>query len=182
MNGLPFLHMSINISPFYEQQASTLIQYYHIETAMNDYNSSATRGPVQTNAVHDLFEAPFVKPHFLVLNCTTNSSLNPLNQVMLTENAPIADFLPDSPTVARWRAAIDSVQAPLPLITGAKFVGDEFRFTFPGQRGRTNQVLGSTDLLNWTVLTNVTGTNLPIFFRDSNTATNRGRFYRIRRL
>jgi hypothetical protein len=71
----------------------------------------------------------------------------------------------------------------LPEITSAGIGnGGVFRFLFPGQRGRTNQVLGSSNLTNWTVLTNVTGTNAPILFRDGSVLSDPRRFYRIRRL
>lgn len=175
--------MSIHITPWNESYCDAFIQYHGLETVMNDYNANPSRGPVQTNAVHDLFEVPFSRPHFIVLNCVSNSSYNPWNQLMLTEDAGIGDFSANGPAVARWRTAIDSVQAPLPQITSAGIGnGGAFRFLFPGQRGRTNQVLGSSNLANWTVLTNVTGTNAPILFRDLSILSSTNRFYRIRRL
>ena len=78
--------------------------------------------------------------------------------------------------------SFDSVQAPLPQITGLRFTNGALQFNFLGQRGRTNQVLCTSNLLNWTVLTNVTGTNLSILFRDTSVVSNPGRLYRIRRL
>ena len=185
MNGLPFLHMSIHITPNYEQQCNTFVRYYGLETVMDDYNAypSPSRGPAQTNAVHDLFEEPFSRPRLVVINCVSNSSYNPQYQLIFTEHPPIADFPADGPAVASWRAAIDSVQAPRPEITSAGIGnGGACRFLFPGQRGRTNQVLGSSNLIHWTVLTNVTGTNASILFRDTNVLSNPERFYRIRRL
>ena len=149
---------------------------------MNDYNANPARGPLQTNAVHDLFDIPFNKPRFLVINCVTNSSYNPPNQLILTEPGGIGDFSPDGPMVTGWHTAIDGVQAPLPQITGARLISGAFQFNFLGQRGRTNQVLCTSNLLNWTLLTNVTGTNLQILFRDTNFLSNPGRFYRLRRL
>jgi len=177
--------MSIHITPSYEQECTAFVGYHHLETVMNDYNAypSPSRGPAQTNAVHDLFELPFTRPRLIVINCVTNSHYNPPYQLIFTEHPPIADFPDNGPEVLSWRAAIDSVQAPLPQITSQGIGnGGAFRFLFPGQRGRTNQVLGSSDLGNWTVLTNVTGTNLPILFRDSSVLSNDTRFYRIRRL
>jgi hypothetical protein len=161
------------------------VAYHHLETVMNDYNfyGSPSRGPAQTNAVHDLFELPYTRPRLIVINCLTNSNYNPPYQLIFTEHPEIADFPPDGVEVTRWRTAIDSVQAPLPRITSIGMGnGGAFRFLFPGQRGRTNQVLGSSDLVDWTVLTNVTGTNLPILFRDLSVSTNSARFYKIRRL
>src|SRR5437762_1405659 len=174
--------MSIHITPYYEAECSNFIRYYGLETVMNDYNANPARGPLQTNAVHDLFRAPFARPHFLVLNCTTNSSYNPPYQLILTQDAGIGDFSPDGPILTGFHTAIDSVQAPLPQITGLRLTNGSFQFNFLGQRGRTNQVLCTSNLLNWTLLTNVTGTNLPILFRDTNIFPDPVRFYRLRRL
>lgn len=186
INGLPVLHMSINIVPHSSLQAQceSFINYHGLQTVMNDYNANSSRGPLQTNAVHDLFEVPFIKPYFLVLNCISNSSHTPLDRLMLTEDAGFGDFSDNGPTVTRWRATIDSVQAPLPLIRNARLEANgTFQFYFPGQRGRTNQVLCTGDLVNWTVLTNVTGTNVLFLFRDMNTTlSNPVRVYRVRRL
>ena len=184
MNGLPVLHISVNIAPYFEQECTAFVQYHHLETVMNDYNSNPSRGPVQTNAVHDLFDVPYHKPHFIAINCVSNSSYNPWNQLVLTEDAPVdLDLTENGPTITRWHAVIDGVQAPLPQITSPGIGnGGAFRFVFPGQRGRTNQVMGSSNLVNWTVLTNVTGTNLPILFRDLSITSNAMHFYRILRL
>jgi hypothetical protein len=177
--------MSVNLTPqeFLQFQCESFINYHGLQTVMNDYNANPSRGPVQTNAVHDLFQIPFAKPHFIVLNCLTNSSYHPAYRLMLTEDAGIGDFSANGPAVARWRTAIDAVQAPLPEITSVGIGnGGAFRFLFPGQRGRTNQVLCGTNLVNWTVLTNVTGTNAPILFRDGSVLSEPRRVYRIRRL
>jgi len=174
--------MSIHITPYYEQECTTFIQYHGLETVMNDYNANPARGRLQTNAVHDLFVEPFLKPYFLVLNCTTNSSYNPPYQLILSQGAGIGDFSADGPILTGFHAAIDGVQAPLPQIAGARLANGAFQFNFLGQRGRTNQVQCTTNLTNWIVLTNVTGTNLQILFRDTNLLSNPGRFYRLRRL
>lgn len=175
--------MSIHITPAFEYQCETIIGYYGLQIVMNDYNAVASRGPLQTNAVHDLFEVPFARPRIVVINCVTNSSYHPAYQLIFTEHPPIADFPENGPAVARWRAAVDGVQAPYPEMTSAGIGnGGAFRFLFQGQRGRTNQVLGSSDLRNWTVLSNVIGTNAPILFRDGSVLSDPRRFYRIRRL
>jgi hypothetical protein len=171
------------MTPMFEYECEAFINYYGLQVVMNDYNAVASRGPKQTNAVHDLFELPFTRPRIIVINCVTNSSYHRAYQLMFTEHPPIADFPENGPAVASWRTAIDAVQAPLPQITTVGIGnGGAFRFLFPGQRGRTNQVLGSGNLINWSVLTNVTGTNAPILFRDGSVLSDPRRFYRIRRL
>ena len=92
-----------------------------------------------------------------------------------------------SARIAEWRNTIDSVQAPPPPLTNARLTDGRFEFTFPGQRGRTNVVesatmAGPASFLDWTVLTNVFGTNAAITFRDANASLNERRFYRVRRL
>ena len=83
----------------------------------------------------------------------------------------------------QWRALIDSVQAPPPELTGLRSLpGGGIRFVLPGQRGRTNQVLVSSNLINWSVAANFFGTNGPIVFRDTNVVSQPRRFYKIRRL
>jgi hypothetical protein len=181
-NGLPFLHMSINIAPYYEAECDREINYFGLETVMNDYNANALRGRVETNAVHDLFDVPFNKPRFIVLNCTTNSSYNPPYQLVLSQDAGLGDFSSNGPMVTGWHNAIDGVQGPVPQITNLRFGNGAVQFNFLGQRGRTNQVQCTSNLLNWIVLTNVTGTNLQILFRDTNIVSQPGRIYRLRRL
>ena len=129
-NGLPVVHIAINMVPqdFLQPYAEEFIGEYSIEICANDYNSNSSLGAVETNAVHDLF------------------------------------------------------QAPPPQLTNVRLAEGAFQFTFPGQRGRTNRVESTIDLVNWTVLTNVFGTNAPITFSDTNAISNDQRFYRLRRL
>jgi hypothetical protein len=84
-----------------------------------------------------------------------------------------------STSINNWRTVMDAVQAPPPLISGVTYNGDTFEFTFPGQRGRTNRVESTTNFLDWTVITNVTGPNLPAIIRDTDVGLNPWRFYRV---
>ena len=153
------------------------VSYHGLEIVANDYNANSARGPLQTNATHDRFEAPFVKPVFLILNCVSNSTQQQLHQLLVNDGAGDGDFLT---AVVRWRGFIDSVQAPLPQIINTRRENSLIRFNFLGQRGRTNQVQSSSNLINWAVVTNVTGTNTSILFREPAAQPNRA--YRIRRL
>jgi hypothetical protein len=56
-----------------------------------------------------------------------------------------------------------------------------FRFTIAVQRGRTNRVESTTNLANWTTLTNLTGTNALVVIRETNIFANPRRFYRLSR-
>jgi hypothetical protein len=80
---------------------------------------------------------------------------------------------------AAWRNILDSVQAPPPRLKSAGFSGGGFQFTVPGQRGRTNRVEYTTNLVNWTTVTNLFGTNAPVMVRDTNALQDERRFYRV---
>jgi len=180
-NGLPVVHIAINMVPqdFLQPYAEEFIGEYGIEICANDYNSNSSLGAVETNAVHDLFQAQFLKPVLLVINCVSNSTSHPQSSLLLNQGGGPLDW---NVAINQWRAAIDSVQAPPPQLTSVRLAEGAFQFTFPGQRGRTNRVESTTDLVNWTVLTNFFGTNAPITFSDTNAISNDQRFYRLRRL
>jgi hypothetical protein len=147
---------------------------------MNDYNANSVAGPVQTNAVHNLFWEPFLTPVFVAINCVSNSTSHAYDSLILSQGggAPNWDV-----AISQWQTAIDGVQAPLPDLTDFRLTPPGvFRFTFPGQRGRTNQVQFSSDFANWTVVSNFFGTNAPIVIRDTNVVDVPRRFYRVLRL
>jgi hypothetical protein len=185
---VPVEHISVNIAPyeFVQEQCDALIDDVGMRIVANDYNANAARGPKQTNVVHDSFQAPFIKPVFVVINCVSNSPSHPLNVVLVNEaNTPGDGSEADwNAAFTRWRGLIDSVQAPPPELTGLRLTanGTAIRFAIPGQRGRTNQVLASSNLINWTVVANYYGTNGPIVFRETNILASPRRFYRLRRL
>jgi hypothetical protein len=77
------------------------------------------------------------------------------------------------------RNVIDRVKAPPPLLSEPRFAEGAFEFKMPAQRGQTNRVEVSTNLLHWTTLTNVIGTNASVLIRDANTAMSGQCFYRV---
>ncbi len=52
--------------------------------------------------------------------------------------------------------------------------------SFSGDIGRNYQVLASTNLVDWVVLTNMTATGLSTTFTDSGASSYPRRFYRAR--
>jgi hypothetical protein len=186
VHGIPVEHISANIVAydFLQAQCDEFISDYSITLAANDYNSNAALGPTQTNAVHDSFTTPLMKPLFVIINCVSNSPSHPQNVVLLNRaGAPGSGSVAEwNAAMTQWRALIDSVEAPPPMLTGVTLINGSVRFSFPGQRGRTNQVMVSSNLIHWTVLTNYSGTNTSITFRDPNTQGTSKRFYRLRRL
>ncbi|HKQ37818.1 MAG TPA: hypothetical protein VJ063_07050 [Verrucomicrobiae bacterium] len=187
MNGIPVQHVSANIvSAYYAQpQCDEFISEYGITLPANDYNADRSYGPLQTNLCHDSFATPFTKPLFIIINCVSNSPTHAQNTLMMMQaGAPGLGSDADwEAAMVRWRAVIDSIQAPPPELTGLRWLSvGGIRFSFPGQRGHTNQVLVSSNLVNWTVLASFVGTNGPIIFRDTNIVSRPRAFYRLRRL
>jgi len=65
--------VSILAQDFLQPYVDNFIDEFGITACANDYNSNPLLGLVHTNAVHDLFQTPFLKPVFLVINCVSNS-------------------------------------------------------------------------------------------------------------
>ena len=84
-----------------------------------------------------------------------------------------------APPPAEQPATGDTVQAPViaPQLSAAHLAGSAFEFTLQTQRGRSYRVQGSTNLSDWTTLRTISGTNIPVLFRDTNAPATR-RFYR----
>ena len=178
--------MSVNISAsdFAQPYCEALIEDFGMRIVANDYNMESGIGPVQTNAVHDTFTTPNAKPLFVIINCVSNSPSHLRNSLLMTQTgAPGFGSEADwANAFNQWHALIDGVQAPPPQLTNLRLQTNAIRFTFPGQRARTNQVLVSSNLVNWTVLASFYGTNGPIVFRDTNVLSTSRRFYQLRRL
>lgn len=114
-----------------------------------------------------------------MINCVSNSPSHAYRELLVNEiyaGGGAQDF---GPSIANWRRAIDSVQAPPPTITGARLDGGGLEFTIRGQRGHTNRVESSTNFVAWTTLTNVFGANGPVVIREPGAAENPDRFYRV---
>lgn len=187
LNGIPVEHISANIVPedYVQPQCDEFISDRGITLPANDYNVDPTRGVLQTNAVHDSFTTPFTKPLFVIINCVSNSPSHPQNVLMLNQTGAPGNGTQAAWDAAfvQWRALIDSVEAPPPELRNVQRLGSSgLSFTFGGQRGRTNQVLVSSNLMDWMVLTNYFGTNGPVIFRDTTVLPGNTRFYRLRRL
>jgi len=181
LNGIPVTQVHVNIVPqdFLQPQVEAVISELGIEICANDYNFSTKWGPLETNVVHDLFAPAFVKPLFVMINCVSNSPGNAQWSVLLNQAASPPDW---NSALTQWRGLIDGMQAPPPQLTGTRRTGaGVFEFAFPGQRGRTNRVERSTDLVNWTALMNAFGSNGPVLFRETNTMLDGPRLYRVRR-
>jgi len=162
----------------WQAQTDSLLGSYGVTVCGNDYTTT------NVNLVRNLFAPPTAnnpspRPVFVVINCVSNSPCHTYRELLVNEiyaGGGAQDF---GPSIANWRRVIDSVQAPPPTITGARLDGGTLEFTIPGQRGRTNRVESSTNLLDWTTLTNVFGMNGPIAIREPNAAENPDRFYRV---
>jgi hypothetical protein len=181
-HGVPVEHVSINIVSHasIQQAVDDFVDDLGLRICLNDFNNDPAQGRLQTNAVHDSFQIPFIKPVFVIINCVSNSPTHPLNVLLLNRwGEPIEGW---GTAIDQWRALIDSVQAPPPQLTRAQWSSGVFRFVFPGQRGDTNQILCSSNLVDWSVLATHTGASGPTIFRDTNALHHARRFYQVRRL
>ena len=80
--------------------------------------------------------------------------------------------------------SVISTTAQLTVIPPIQFgplsmqAGGAFQFSFNGTLGIQYVIQTSTNLINWTTLTNVTDNSNPVTFTDSN-APQTARFYRV---
>jgi thiol-disulfide isomerase/thioredoxin len=171
--GVPVLHIGVNqeSASSYQSQTDSFVTQQGFNPVVNDY------GPgLGTNRVRFMFQSSG-QPIFAVINCLTNSPSHQPWQ-LLVNHLGYGDTQ-FGPELASFRAAIDTVQAPLvaPQLSAAHLIGSAFEFTLQTQRGRSYRVQGSTNLNDWTTLRTIAGTNAPVLFRDTNAPAAR-RFYR----
>jgi hypothetical protein len=179
-NGIPVAYVAANMEPaaFYQSETDSFLHSYGISICGNDYTATNSK------SIRNLFVTASAtntdpRPVFVAINCVSNSPSHAHWQVLLREFYNGGSGFDFSSRIAIWRNIIDSVQAPPPLITGARFPGSDFEFTIPGQRGRTNRIEFTSGFSGWTTLTNVFGTNAPVRIRDTNAPADPHRFYRV---
>ena len=170
----------------WQAQTDSFLRATNITRCGNDYVGSVQHG------IRNLFAPPNPtnsdpRPLFLAINGLSNSPSHAQWQVLISDFSNGGGSFDFTPAINRWRSILDSVQAPPPILsvtlanTNNPDPGN-FSFTFPGQRGRTNVVESSSDLVNWSAVTNYFGTNAPSTFRDPDFLSNERKFYRVRRL
>jgi hypothetical protein len=179
-NGLELVWVVINMerSSVWQAQTDVYLGNLGVGICGNDYTATTTR------AVRDLFAPPSPsnpdpRPVFVVINCLTNSPNHAYREVLVNEFYAGGGALDFSGSIANWRGIIDAVQAPPPRLSGARASDGAFEFTFPGQRGRTNRVEASGDLVHWATVTNVFGSNGPVLIRDPAVLPRTEQFYRV---
>ncbi len=171
--GVPVLHIAVNqeSASFYQTQTDSFITQQGFTPVVNDY------GPgLGTNRVRFLFQNSG-QPIFAVINGVTNSPTHQPWQLLVNHlGYGDADF---NQELAGFRAIINTVQTPAlaPQLSAAHRTGSDFEFTLQTQRGRSYRVQGSTNLTDWTTLRTLSGTNIPVLFRDTDSPST-GRFYR----
>ena len=182
---MAYVGVSLLAQDYLQPYVNEFIDEFGITVCANDYNANPLLGPVQTNAVHDAFQTPFLKPVFLVINCVSNSYTHVPGQLLFNLGGGVCDACWDTQVIYPIRAAIDSVTAPQPQLTDVRKYSTGIQFTFPGQIGKTNRVESTTNLLSpvsWTPVAYYFGTNGPITFREDSGLPASQRFYRVRRL
>lgn len=163
----------------WQAQTDSYLASFNTRICGNDYTATTLQ------VVRDLFAPPTPptnpdpRPVFVAINCISNSLSRQYREVLINEFYNGGGAMDFSARVTAWRTVIDAVQAPRPRITDARLAANTFRFTIPGQRGRINRVECTTNFVNWTTITNITGTNAPVIVRDLNLLGNPRRFYRV---
>lgn len=183
---MPVAYVAVSLLPqdYLQEYVDRFIDEFGIRVCANDYNSQPLLGLVHTNAVHDAFQTPFLKPVFLVINCVSNSPSHAPGKLLFNVGGGVCDACWDTQIINPIRAAIDSVTAPPPQLTDVRKYSSRIQFTFPGQIGITNRVESTTNLLSpvsWSPVANYFGTNGPITFREDSRLPASQRFYRVRR-
>ena len=170
--GVPVLHVAVNqeSASFYQTRTDSFVTQQGFGLTVNDYDNTST------NKVRFMFQSTG-QPIFAVINGVTNSPSHQPWQLLVNHlGYGDTDFHQE---LANFRALIDAVQAPVPApeLSAARRLGADFEFTLQTQAGRSYRVQGSTDLVDWTTIRTITGTNSPVIFRDTNAPPER-RFYR----
>lgn len=180
-NGIPVVHVVANLErdSSWQAQTDTFLRARGVSICGNDYTTT------NVNVVRDLFAPPNPpsnpnpRPVFVVINCVSNSPSHSQWQLLVKHIEAGGGAKNYSANISAWRTIIDSVQAPAPAITDTRLNGGIFEFTIPGQRGRTNRVELSTNLVDWVTLTNVFGTNGQVSIGEPDATENSERFFRV---
>jgi len=164
----------------WQAQTDSYLNGLNVRICGNDYTATT----LQT--VRNLFATPTTsnpdpRPIFAAINCLTNTPNRRYHEVLVNEVYAGGGSQDFSASIANWRNVLDSVQAPPPAITDPHASTNVFRFTVPGQRGRTNRVEFTTNFVTWSTLTNLFGTNAPVVVSDTNLSSSPQRSYRILR-
>jgi thiol-disulfide isomerase/thioredoxin len=114
-------------------------------------------------------------PRFVVINGVTNSTTHQPWQII----ANFTDY--DTTPVPTLRAHINSVRGLLrpEWVNPRNLTNTYFRAAFRAQKGKTNVVQVSTNLVNWSALTNIVGSNTVRIF-DHEMPQHSQRYYRVR--
>ncbi len=172
-HGVPVIHVAVNqeSASFYQNQTTSFVNQQGFGITVNDYDSTSI------NRVRFMFQNSG-QPIFVVINGVTNSPTHQPWEVLVNHlGYGDRDF---NTELAAFRSRIDQVQVPVPApeLSAPQLAGADFEFTVQTEPGRTYRVQGTDDLTVWTTLRNLSGTNAPILFRDTNAPSSR-RFYRV---
>ena len=173
--GLPVLYLFVNQEPasFFQTQTTNYINAnVSPETiVLNDYgipDASLVRSSFQNSG----------QPVFVAINGLTNSPSHKPWQVLVNHLGYGDRNFNDE--LANFRSIIDSVQPGLSftVLENPRFFEDNFEFQFQTQSGQTYRVQQSSNLVDWTTIQTITGTDLPAIFRHPNAPAD-ANYYRV---
>jgi hypothetical protein len=173
--GLPVLYLFVNqeSASFFQTQTTSFINTnLSPETIVfDDY------GVPDTSSVRSLFQRSG-QPVFVAINGVTNSPSHKPWQVLVNHLGFGDRNFNDE--IASFRSMIDSVQPGLtiPVLEKPQLLDANFEFQFQTQSGQTYRVQESSNMVDWTTIETITGTDLRRIFRHPNAPSN-GNFYRV---
>ncbi len=139
--GIPVIHVGVNLQPGQEPQTQNFVNRAQFPLVLQDFN----------RVVANQF-ASGGQPIFAIINGVTNSPNRKAWELLYSRLGYGETTFP----VAGFRAAIDGVQAPVPLpslppsISGFTVTqGGAVAFDVAGTAGATYRIDVSTDLKNW---------------------------------
>ena len=181
-NGIPVAFVVANMEPLaqWQAQADVFLRSTNVVRVGNDYVGSINHG------IRNLFAPPNAtnsdpRPLFLAINGLSNSPSHRQWEVLIADFSNGGGAFDFTPALARWKAILDSVQAPRPVLAARRSPSGPLTLSFPAQRGRTNTLERTTDLVEWVAVTNASGTNAMVSFVETTVPAPDRRFYRVRR-
>ncbi len=150
------LHLAVNMEASDSYQASTdnFVNQHGFRYIFNDY-MKVNGTTISNGAVRLQFQPSNQRPVFAAINGVSNSPTHQQWELLANHGGYGAvDF---SAEIAAWRAIIDSVQAPPPLLEQPVMISDDkISFTLSGRPGLGYRIQASPDLVNWSVVATVT--------------------------
>jgi len=101
---------------------------------------------------------------------------NPIDAEILSNKVYVIEY---SGNQGIWEVTFPAAAPPIILSQPVWLAGGAFGFNVSGAAGRNYQIAASTNLLDWSLVTNVVATNNQFEFVDPSATNYPQRFYRV---